>query len=135
MSAGRSRSRSWPARWGRGLDDLDPAEAAVARQSIETTFVTLHRLLGVGIGEHLGYMLTGLWTLATAWSIVTGAKMPHWLGWVGISIGLAMLVGTLEFAGRNEREGWPLAGRIVPIAYIALSIWLIALGIELILNP
>ena len=61
--------------------------------------------------------------------------MPHWLGWVAIPIGLAMVVGSLEFAGRNERGGWPLAGRIVPIAYIAWSIWLIALGIELILNP
>jgi hypothetical protein len=48
---------------------------------------------------------------------------------------LALLVGTLEFAGRNERDGWPLAGQIVPIAYIAWSLWLIALGIALILNP
>jgi len=123
-------ARRWVA-----ADDLEPAQAAVARQSIDTTFVTMHRLLGVGIGEHLGYLFTGLWTLATAWSIVTGAKMPHWLGWVAIPIGLAMVVGSLEFAGRNERGGWPLAGRIVPIAYIAWSIWLIALGIELILNP
>ena len=33
-------------------------------------FATLHRLLGVGIGEHLGYLLTGAWTLLVAGSIV-----------------------------------------------------------------
>jgi hypothetical protein len=41
-------------------------------------------------------------------------------------------VGTLEFVGPNERDGWPLAGTIVPIAYIAWSVWLIALGVFLI---
>ena len=41
------------------------------RQSIEVTFAVLHRYLGVGVGEHLGYLLTGLWTLLAAASIVT----------------------------------------------------------------
>jgi len=114
---------------------LDAAEVAATRRSIETTFATLHRLLGVGIGEHLGYLLTGLWTLGTAWSIITAGKMVVWLGWIGLPIGLAMLVGSLEFVGPNERDGWPLAGTIVPIAYVAWSLWLIAMGFELILNP
>ena len=34
----------------------------------------------------------------------------------------------LEFVGPNEPDGWPLAGTIVPIAYIAWSIWLIVDG-------
>ena len=112
-------------------DQLPPAEADAARRSVETVFVTLHRLLGVGIGEHLGYLLTGLWTLAVAASILATTVLPAWLGWLGVPIGIALLVGTLEFVGPNEPEGWPLAGTIVPIAYIAWSIWLIALGVLL----
>ena len=73
-------------------------------------FATLHRLLGVGIGEHLGYLLTGLWTLLVAASILSTAVLPAWLGLVGLPIGVALLVGTLEFVGPNERDGWPLAG-------------------------
>ena len=46
-------------------------------------------------------------------------------------IGIALLVGTLEFVGPNERDGWHLAGTIVPIAYIAWSLWLIAIGVLL----
>lgn len=38
-----------------------------------------------------------------------------------------------EFVGPNEQNGWPLAGTIVPIAYIAWSAWLIALGVGFIL--
>ncbi len=37
----------------------DGPDAAATRRTIEVTFATLHRLLGVGIGEHLGYLLTG----------------------------------------------------------------------------
>ena len=103
------------------------------RQSIEVTFAVLHRYLGVGVGEHLGYLLTGLWTLLAAASIITTTPIPAWLGWIGVPIGLALVIGSAEFAGPNERDGWRLAGIIVPIAYIAWSIWLIALGVSLIL--
>jgi hypothetical protein len=107
------------------------ADGEAARRSIEVVFATLHRLLGVGIGEHLGYLLTGGWTLLVAASILSTAVLPGWLGIVGLPIGVALLIGTLEFVGPNERDGWPLAGTLVPIAYIAWSIWLIALGVLL----
>jgi hypothetical protein len=98
------------------------------------TFATLHRLLGVGIGEHLGYLLTGAWTLLVGVSVISSAVLPAWLGLIGIPIGVALLVGTLEFVGPNEEHGWPLAGTIVPIAYITWSLWLIALGIALLIG-
>jgi hypothetical protein len=109
----------------------DGPEGEATRRTIEVVFATLHRLLGVGIGEHLGYLLTGLWTLLVAASILSTAVLPAWLGFVGLPIGLALLLGTLEFVGRSEKDGWPLAGTIVPIAYIAWSAWLIALGVFL----
>ena len=114
-------------------DSQHGPDGAATRQAVEVVFATLHRLLGIGIGEHLGYMLTGVWTLLVAASIVSGAVLPSWLGLIGIPIGVALLIGTLEFVGPNEERGWPLAGTIVPIAYIAWSIWLIALGVVLIL--
>jgi Domain of unknown function (DUF4386) len=111
----------------------DGPAGKATRDTVEVLFATLHRLLGVGIGEHLGYLLTGLWTLLVAASIVSTAVLPGWLGIVGLVIGVALLVGTLEFVGPNERTGWPLAGTIVPIAYIAWSLWLIALGVFLLI--
>jgi hypothetical protein len=107
----------------------DGPEGDATRRTVEVVFATLHRLLGVGIGEHLGYLFTGLWTLLVSGSILSTSVLPAWLGIVGIVVGIALLVGTLEFVGPNEREGWQLAGTIVPIAYIAWSVWLIALGL------
>jgi uncharacterized protein DUF4386 len=106
-------------------------DAAATRRTIETLFATLHRLLGVGIGEHLGYLLTGLWTLLVVASILSTTALPGWLGLIGVPIGVALLIGTLEFVGPNEKRGWPPAGTIVPIAYIAWSIWLVVLGVFL----
>jgi hypothetical protein len=111
----------------------DGPDAEATRRSIEVTFATIHRLFGVGIGEHLGYLLTGMWTLLTAASVLTGSVLPAWAGLIGLPIGLALLVGSLEFVGHNEERGWPLAGTIVPIAYVAWSLWLIALGILIVL--
>ncbi|MEA2676990.1 MAG: hypothetical protein QOJ81_1131 [Chloroflexota bacterium] len=108
-------------------------DADATRRSIALVFATLHRLLGVGIGEHLGYLLTGFWTLVVAASILATAVLPAWAGLVGLPIGIALLIGTFEFVGPNERDGWPLAGIIVPIAYIAWSLWLIVLGILILL--
>src|SRR3989442_6141572 len=97
-------------------------EGEATRRSIEITFATLHRLLGVGIGEHLGYLLTGLWTLLVAASILATAVLPGWLGVIGVPIGAALLIGTLEFVGPNEKDGCPLAGPIVPSPYAPLSL-------------
>jgi len=103
------------------------------RHTVEVVFATLHRLLGVGIGEHMGYLFTGLWTLLVSGSILSTSVLPAWLGVVGILIGIALLIGTLEFVGPNERDGWHLAGIVVPIAYLVWSAWLIALGVFLLI--
>jgi Domain of unknown function (DUF4386) len=111
----------------------DGPDGDATRNGVEVVFATLHRLLGVGIGEHLGYLFTGLWTVLVAGSILSTVILPAWLGLVGLPIAVALLVGTLEFVGPNERDGWSLAGTIVPIAYIAWSVWLIALGVFLLI--
>lgn len=111
----------------------DGPDGPTTRDAIVVVFATLHRLLGVGIGEHLGYLLTGAWTIIIAVSVASTDVLPQWLGWLGVPIGVALLVGSLEFVGPSERKGWSVAGIIVPIAYIAWSLWLIALGFALVL--
>jgi hypothetical protein len=40
----------------------------------------------------------------------------------------------LEFVGPFEEQGWKLAGAIVPIAYIAWSLWPILAGLVLLVG-
>jgi len=63
--------------------------------------------------------------------MLQSSAFDAWLAWPGIAIGLALIVGSLEFVGRFEEKGWKLAGSIVPIAYIAWSLWLIGAGLVL----
>jgi len=58
-------------------------------------------------------------------------EVPDVLGWVAIAISPLFAIGALEFVGKFERDGWKLAGDVVPIAYVVWSLWLLATGIAL----
>jgi hypothetical protein len=113
---------------------VDPQTTQSQRDSAELVFDALHRYLGVGVGEHLGYLLTGSWTLLTGVLVIGSSVLPIWLGWLAIPIGVALLIGALEFVGPNEPDGWSVAERVTPIAYIAWSLWLVACGVALLLT-
>ncbi len=126
------------ARWPFVVPDLarryvaaDGRDAAATRNAVAIVFETLHRLLGVAIGEHLGYLLTGVWTLLVAASILTTSVVTAWLGIAGVPIGIALMIGALEFVGPNEPKGWKAAETLVPITYVAWSIWLVAIGVAI----
>jgi hypothetical protein len=110
----------------------DPSVESGQREATVAVFRAMHQYLGVGVGEHLGYLFTGIWSTLTGVAIVGKDVVPAWMGWVGIVIGAGLIVGSAEFLGPNEEHGWSLAGAAIPILYIAWSIWLLAMGIALI---
>lgn len=112
--------------------DADPALPAEQKETNAAVFRALHQYIGVGVGEHLGYLFTGLWTLLTGIAITQRPLVPTWLGWVGIVIGAGLMVGSAEFLGPNGERGWRLAGAAIPVFYIVWSLWLLGLGIALI---
>ena len=64
-----------------------------------------------------------------------GSQSLHsWLAFPGFVIGSFLLLGSLEFVGPNEEDGWTLAGSVVPVAYTAWSVWLIAAGVVLLIG-
>jgi Domain of unknown function (DUF4386) len=109
------------------------APSPQGRQTIELTFEAFHRFLGVGLGEHLGYLLTGLWTATIGVAIALDGVIAAWLGWIGLAVGLGLVVCSTEFLGSNEERGWKLAGDAVPILYVAWSLWLVGLGVALVI--
>ena len=112
--------------------DADPAASPARRETIDIIFQSFNRYLGVGVGEHLGYALTGAWSVLVGAALTQTAASPSWLGVIGIAVGAVLMLCSLEFVGRFEPSGWKLAGAVVPFAYIAWSLWLIATGIALI---
>jgi hypothetical protein len=110
----------------------DPTLGPEQREVHATVFRALHQYLGVGVGEHLGYLFTGIWSMLIGVGVIQGTALPTWLGWPGIILGAGLAVGSAEFLGPNEERGWGLAGAVIPILYVAWSLWLLAMGIALI---
>jgi hypothetical protein len=104
---------------------LDPNATESTRAAALTVFTAFHQYAGVAVGEHVGYLFTGAWTLVIAMAMLSSAVFRPWLGWLGIVSGVGVLCGLLEPAGVA------LAGTINAFAYIAWSLWLIATGVVL----
>jgi len=126
------------ARWPFLVPTLARTHAAATsdaeRTAVIVVFEAANRYLGVAIGEHLGYLLTGAWTSVVGLALVISPEAPDVLGWLGVVLGLAVSFGSLEFVGRSGARGWSVAERVVPIAYIGWSLWLLALGVVLVLG-
>lgn len=103
---------------------VDPAGAAAA----VVVFEAAHQYLGVAVGEHLGYLFTGVWTLLLSVMMFRSSIFRPWLGIVGIVAAVGVMAGMLEPAG------WSSAGIINAISYILWSLWLIVMGIILLLR-
>ncbi|TCC45546.1 DUF4386 domain-containing protein [Kribbella pittospori] len=112
----------------------DPASSQATREATAVAFESFHRYLGIGIGECLGYLFTGAWTMLVGVAMVQSSAFEAWLAWPGIIIGLFLVAGSVEFVGRFEEQGWKLAGAIVPITYIAWSLWLVLSGLVLLVT-
>ena len=113
--------------------DADPDASPAQREAVDIVFQSFNRYLGVAVGEHLGYLLTGAWTVLVGVALTQTTVAPGWLGIPGIAIGSVLALCSLEFVGPAERDGWKLAATLTPITYIAWSLWLVACGIALLL--
>jgi hypothetical protein len=112
----------------------DPTATVATRDAVEVTFQTLNRYLGVALGEHLGYLFTGLWTALAGIALIQSDLLHPLFGVIGLLLAPLFVLGSLEFVGPYELSGWKLAGTLVPLAYIGWSIWLLALGIGLLIT-
>jgi Domain of unknown function (DUF4386) len=112
----------------------DSTSSGARREATAVVFEAFHRYLGVGIGECLGYLLTGAWTILVGVAMLRSSAFDPWLAWPGIAIGSVLVLGSLEFVGRFEEQGWKLAGSMIPITYIGWSVWLIVSGVVLLVG-
>jgi hypothetical protein len=100
----------------------DLSSSPATREATEIVFDAANRYLGVAVGECLGYLFTGAWTLLVAITMLQSSTFDDWLAWPGVAIGALLVVGSLEFVGRFEEHGWKVAAAIVPIAYTLVAL-------------
>jgi len=113
--------------------DADADVGSARRETIDIVFQSFNHYLGVAVGEHLGYLFTGGWSVLTGVALIQATNTPWWTGVAGIVVGALLMICSLEFVGAIEQEGWKLAGVLTPIAYVAWSLWLIVVGVVILL--
>lgn len=107
----------------------DPTTTSGERDAVDVVFQTLNRYLGVAVGEHLGYLFTGLWTGLIGLAMIQSEVVAPAFGMIGLVLGPLFVICSLEFVGSFEARGWKVAAALVPITYIGWSLWLLAVGI------
>ena len=105
-----------------------PDSTQATRDGVVVVFQAFHRYAGVAIGEHLGYIFTGAWTILLCISMIATDLVNPLLGWLGIIPAIGLWIGVFE------ETGFKPAGAINAISYILWSVWLIAFGIVLLLR-
>lgn len=96
-----------------GASELDKALAASA-------FDTANAYLGMGVGEHMGYLLTALFTVAIATTVVRRWQV---IAWTGIVLAFGVASGMLETFGVGG------VAMVNAIAYMGWSLWAVIVGV------
>ena len=110
--------------------DADPDASPAQREAVDIVFQSFNRYLGVAVGEHLGYLLTGTWTVLVGIAFTQTTVAPGWLGIPGIVIG-AVLSCAPWSSSASRAQRLEARRTLTPITYIAWSLWLVAAGITL----
>ena len=88
----------------------------------------------MAVGEHLGYLFTGLWSALAGVALIQSDLLHPLFGIAGLVLASLFVLGSLEFVGPLEPRGWKPAGTLVPLAYVGWSLWLLALGVGLLVT-
>lgn len=107
---------------------LMPGASEAQRAAAAMVFDAFHRYAGMAVGEHLGYLSTGMWTFLSAALMLRSPQFGRLLGISGMILAVGVATGLLEPAG------WELAGTINAISYLAWAVWLIAVGVVLLVR-
>jgi hypothetical protein len=83
-------------------------------------FDAANRYLGMGVGEHFGYLFTAVWTALVAALVWTPNRLVALAG-LAIALGVA--------AGMLEPFGVPFTATINAVAYSLWALWALMLGI------
>lgn len=97
-----------------------PNATEIERSMAISMFDAANHYLGMGVGEHLGYFFTGVWTgLISALLFKTNRVIAL----VGFAIAIGVVIGMLE------PFGVPMTGAINSISYSLWALWTLVVGI------
>lgn len=109
----------------------DPTATATEREATAAAYDVLNGYAGGALGEHLGWLLQGIWAVGVAVLLLRSRRRPQWFAVLGLALaGLwAVTVPAATAVGLETLEFWGLN------AYTAWYLWILALGVLLMRSP
>lgn len=101
---------------------------AALRDSIGLLYNTLNRYAGMTIGEHLGFLAMGGWTICLALMLPRPNRFTRWFSASGLLIGGLIIVSVAEQFGTAQAEQF---GLLNFIANTLWSVWLLILAVRM----
>ena len=116
-----------------GLADrwTDPAATEAERAATAAVYELVNGYAGGALGEHLGWLLQGVWAVGVSLFVLQARGLPRWFAVLGVALAVvwAVLVPVATAFGQPTLEFWSLN------VYTAWYLWLLALGVLLMVRP
>jgi hypothetical protein len=87
----------------------------------------------VAVGEHLGYLFTGLWSAPAGVALIQSDLLHPLFGIAGLLLAPLFVLGSLEFVGPFEPRAGSRPARCAAGPH-RLVLWLLALGVGLLVT-
>lgn len=107
-----------------------PNTSEASKQALALMYDALNRYLGMTVGEHLGFIAMGAWTVVLAWQVgaagIASARISRIMAFVGYATGALVIVSA------GEHFGGSTAGLFAVLNIIANTVWtlwLVALAV------
>ena len=110
-------------------NNFSTAISEASKESNKIVFQTMHQFGGVLLGEHLGQLLTVIWTVMIATAFNKLRLFPKWIIWLGyISAAIYLLAQAELFKTVIPNfPAWEMAGFIGSTLWL---IWLMITGVK-----
>lgn len=98
-------------------------------EAIKISFQIVHQFGGVLLGEHLGQLLTVIWTVFISSALFTSGLIPKWLMWLGYTASLIYFAAQAELLATVIPGFWviDIAGFLGSTLWL---LWLVLVGIK-----
>ncbi|MBO9598669.1 MAG: DUF4386 family protein, partial [Cohnella sp.] len=105
------------------------ASTPAAKEAVVVVYESFNRYAGMAVGEHLGWVLMGLWLIGVSTVQLKSALFSSWVGILGLLSGAGLLVSSFEqlsgslasvFASLNIAANYLLLGWLLSSAVFLL---------------
>src|SRR5690349_12569212 len=109
----------------------DPTTAEATKESLGALFMVVHQYGGVILGEHIGQLLTIIWTTMISAIIYKSNMFSKWVSWLGWGASAIYLLAQTELLA-TAMPDFPVLDWAGLYGSLLWLVWVIVLGVYLV---